>query len=78
MNKTGQRGLLTLKAPGGTRRPTLLIVCPHIPSTPTLQNFVSCFMWLFPFNSKLSGLTLQFYRILLQEIAKCNMVLQLL
>lgn len=46
--------------------------------TPTLQNFVSCFMWLFPFNSTLSGFTLHFYRVLLQEIAMWILVLQLL
>lgn len=47
MDKTGQRGLLTLKVPGGIRVPTLFIV-QHL-STPTLTSqgselCLSCFM----------------------------------
>ena len=80
MDKTGQRGLLILRALGSTRMPTLFIVYPSPSSTATSQSsglWLSCFMWLFPFNFKLSGLALHFYPVLLQEIAMCNLVPQL-
>lgn len=81
MGKTEQRGLLTLKAPGGTRMPILLIVHPSPSSTPTSQGsglWLSCFMWLFSLQFQMPGLALHFYPVLLQERAMCNLALQLL
>ena len=77
MDKTRQRGLLTLKVHGGARVPTLLFqpfVLPYFQITGlwalSLLLYVATFQTAF--------LTLSFYPVLLQGIATCNLVLQLL